>query len=140
MGSDEDVQKLRSDEYRTNLATIGKEIDSFFHLQGLFEKLLDQGRTALHSYTHAGTMQLCRRFQGTDLTPNSSDGSLIEVIQVSTSSAFMVNNLATKYLGFEEEWTRNSSLYAQWGKPKPQEQTQSACFGNLPGCDCRRVY
>lgn len=140
MGSDEDVQKLRNDEYRTNLATIGKEIDSFFRLEGLFEKLLDQGRTALHSYTHAGTMQLGRRFKGTDLTPNYSEGSLIEVIQVSTSSAFLVNNLVTKYLGFEEEWEQNSTLYEQWGKRKGEEQTQSPCFGNLPGCDCRLVY
>ncbi len=140
MGSDEDVQKLRNDEYRTNLATIGKEIDTAFRLEGLLENLLNQGRTALHSYTHAGTMQLGRRFKGTDLTPNYSEGSLIEVIQVSTSSAFMVNNLVTKYLGFEEEWKQNSSLYEQWGKPAPQKEAQSACFGNLPGCDCRLVY
>jgi hypothetical protein len=140
MGSDEDVQKLRNDQYRTNLATIGKEIDAFFHFEGLLEKLLDKGRLALHSYTHAGTMQLGRRFQGTALTPNYSEGSLIEVIQVSTSSAFMVNNLATKYLGFEEEWKQNSSLYEWWGEAKPQEQPQSSCFGNLPGCDCRLVY
>ena len=119
MGSDEDVQKLRNDEYRTNLATIGKEIDTAFGLEGLLERLLDQGRLALHSYTHAGTMQLGRRFKGTDLTPNYSEGSLIEVIQVSTSSAFMVNNLVTKYLGFEEEWKQNSNLYEQWGKPTP---------------------
>jgi len=109
---------LRNDEYRTNLATIGKEIDSDFRLEGLLEKLLNQGRTALHSYTHAGTMQLGRRFSGTDLTPNYSAGSLIEVIQVSTSSAFMVNNLVTKYLGFEEEWSENSELYIQWGRAK----------------------
>src|SRR6266542_1358894 len=116
--SDEDVQKLRNDEYRTNLATIGKEIDSFFHLDGLLERLLSQGRTALHSYTHAGTMQLGRRFKGTALTPNYAEGSLVEVIQVSTSSAFMVNNLVTKCLCFEKEWQENSSLYEQWGRSK----------------------
>jgi hypothetical protein len=140
MGSDEDVQKLRNDEYRTNLATIGKEIDTAFRLEGLLERLLDQGRLALHSYTHAGTMQLGRRFKGTDLMPNYSEGSLIEVIQVSTSSAFMVNNLVTKYLDFEEEWQENSKLYERWGKPEPQEAMRSACFSNLPGCDCRLVY
>jgi hypothetical protein len=32
---------------------------------------------------------------------------------VSTSSAFMVNNVVTKYLGFEEEWKENSRLYEQ---------------------------
>jgi hypothetical protein len=140
MGSDEDVEKLRNDEYRTNLATIGKEIDSFFRLEGLLEKLLNTGRLALHSYTHAGTMQLGRRFKGIDLTPSYSEGSLIEVIQVSTSSAFMVNNLVTKYLGFEEEWKKNSRLYELWGNPTAQEEFESTCFGNLPGCECRRVY
>ena len=130
-GLTRDVQKLRNDEYRTNLATIGKEIDTAFRLESLLERLLDQGRLALHSYTHAGTMQLGRRFKGTDLEPNYSAGSFIEVIQVSASSAFMVNNLVTKYLGFDVRAVGNTSAH---------EAVRSACFGNLPGCDCRLAY
>jgi hypothetical protein len=116
MGSAEEVQKLRDDTYRTNLATIGKEIDIAFGMDSLFQNFLKQGRTALHSYTHAGTMQLGRRFKGTDLTPNYSEESLVEVINVSSSAVFMVNNLVTKHLGFDEEWKENSRLYAEWSK------------------------
>lgn len=117
--SEDDLKKLRSDEYRTNLATVGKEIDIAFGLGGLFEKFLNGARNALHSYTHAGLSQLGRRFKGTDLAANYGEGEIIEVIRVSTSSAFMVNNLATKHFGFEEEWKKNTELYAQWGtRPK----------------------
>jgi len=116
MGSQEVLEKLHKDEYRTNLATVGKEIDDAFKSNDLFEKFLQAARKALHSYTHAGMMQLGRRFSGTDLRANYSDGEIIEVIRVSTSAVFMVNNLVTKHLGFEEEWKENNRLFAEWGK------------------------
>ncbi len=110
------LERLHKDEYRTNLATVGKEIDAFFKSSDLFETFLHGARTALHSYTHAGMMQLGRRFSGTDLKANYSEGEIIEVIRVSASAAFMVNNIVTKYLGFEDEWKENNRLYAELGK------------------------
>jgi hypothetical protein len=59
---------------------------------------------------------LGRRFSGDDLLANYSEQEIIEVIRVSTSAVFMVNNLVTKHLGFEEEWARNNQLYDEWGK------------------------
>ena len=116
MGSAEDVRKLREDEYRTNLATIGTEIDRYFGTGDLFGRLLTSAREALHSYTHAGVLQLGRRFSGTDLVANYEEGEILEVIRVSTSVAFMVNNLVTKHFGFEEEWKNNMGLYEGWGR------------------------
>jgi len=116
MGSEEDVRKLREDEYRTNLSTVGKEIDTAFGTDDFFENFLKRARVALHSYTHAGVHQLGRRFSGDDLVANYSEEEIIEVIRVSTSAVFMVNNLVTKHFGFEEEWKRNNQLYDQWGK------------------------
>ena len=116
MGSNEDVRKLREDEYRTNLATIGPEIDRAFGTDDLFEKFLTGARLALHGYTHVGTHQLGRRFSGTDVVTNYSDAELCEVINVSTSAVFMVNNVVTKHFGLEEEWKRNTELYVEWGK------------------------
>jgi hypothetical protein len=116
MGSAEDVRKLHEDEYRTNLATIGGEIDKAFGTDNLFENFLTNARKALHSYTHAGVLQLGRRFSGTDLVANYSDGEIQEVIRVSTSAAFIVNNLVTKHFGFEEEWKKNTDLYVEWGQ------------------------
>lgn len=117
MGSDEDLERIVKDMYQTNFKTIGGEIDTAFGTGTLFEKFLnDSTRVALHSYTHGGMQQLGRRFKGTDLTPNYSEAELLETIRVSTSAIFIVNNLVTKYLGFEDEWKQNSQLYEEWGK------------------------
>ena len=110
------MRKLREDEYRTNLSTVGKEIDTAFGTDDFFENFLKKARVALHSYTHARVHQLGRRFPGNDLVANYSEDEIIEVIRVSTSAVFMVNNLVTKHMGFEEEWKRNNQLYDEWGR------------------------
>jgi hypothetical protein len=43
MGSEDDVRQLREDEYRTNLSTVGKEIDTAFGTNDLFEDFLKKG-------------------------------------------------------------------------------------------------
>ena len=116
MGSNEDLQKLRDDEYRTNLSTVGKQIDAAFGTDDLFERFLMKARNALHSYTHAGILQLGRRFSGTDLTPNYTEQEILEVIRTATSAAFMVNNLVAKHFGFERESEEASKLFEEWGK------------------------
>jgi hypothetical protein len=116
MGSDDDVKQIVKDTYKTNFSTIRGEIDDAFGTGTLFEKFLDEAtRVALHSYTHGGMQQIGRRFKGTDLTPNYSEGELLETVRVSTSAIFLVNNLATKYLGFEDAWEQGSKLYEEWG-------------------------
>lgn len=114
-GSSEDIERLRRDEYRTNFKTIGPEIDKAFQTDSLFENFLGQAKDALHGYTHAGLHQLGRRFSGDDLLASYSDAEIHELIRVSTSGVFMVNNLVTKHLRFEEEWKRNNELYVEWG-------------------------
>ncbi len=115
MCSDETLRKLHTDEYRTNLATVGAEIDNAFDMEGFFQNFLANARAALHSYTHVGMLQLGRRFSGTDLIANYSEAEIVEVIRASTSSIFMVNNIVTKHFKFEEEWTKNAELFNEWG-------------------------
>jgi len=115
-GSKEDVRKIRQDEYRVNFGKIGPWIDAEFGLMGLFTKFLANARTALHSYTHAGVFQLARRFDGHELKARYDDGAILEVINVSTSAVWMVTNLATKHLRFDEEAHRAEALYLEWGK------------------------
>lgn len=122
MCSDEVLQRLHNDEYRTNLVTVGAEIDAAFNLEGFFQRFLKRARTALHSYTHAGLLQLGRRFRGTDLAVNYREEEIIEVIRASTSAVFMVNNLMTKHFGFEEEWKKNTDLFDEWGKHPNDQQ------------------
>jgi hypothetical protein len=77
---------------------------------------LTQARPLLHSFTHAGLAQLARRFKGNDLIPDYREAEIREVIRVSTSAVFMVNNLVTKHFGFEQEWKENTDLFTEWGK------------------------
>ena len=116
MGSEEDLRRLCNDEYRTNFGTVGKEIDATFGTDDFFEKFLKGAKNSLHSYTHAGLLQLDRRFSGTDLAPSYSEGEIVEVIRTTMSAAFLVTNLVTKNFGFEEEWRKCTQLFGEWGK------------------------
>lgn len=124
MASEDDLKKLINDDYRTNFGTIGKEIDTFFHTEGLFENFLNGAKKALHSYTHAGMLQVGRRFIGTDLLPNYDEGEVIEVIRTTTSAIFMATNLVTKHFGFEDEWNRCTELFAEWGKSGDEKKAE----------------
>lgn len=116
---DDILKKILDDEYRTNFGTVGKEIDDAFRLEGKFENFLTKAKDALHGYTHVGMHQLGRRFNGTDLVPNYSEEEITEVIHTSTSAVFMVSNIVTKYLRFEEEWKETSRLFGEWGDSHP---------------------
>jgi hypothetical protein len=111
MGSEEDFTKLKTDKYITNFAKIGKKIDGHFQTETLFEKFLDESKALLHSFTHVGAMQLNRRFLGSDLAPSYSEEEIVSLIRVSSSAAFIANNLVTKRLGLDDEWAENSRLF-----------------------------
>ncbi len=115
--SEEDLKRIRSDEYAVNFKQIGPRIDADFGLDHLMENFLnDVTRNALHSYTHSGLLQLGRRFDGNDIKPSYSDGEIIEVVRVATSAVFMVTNLVTKHFGFEEDWEHVSEIFADRGR------------------------
>jgi hypothetical protein len=113
-GSTDDVQGLQQDVYRVNFATIGPWVDAEFGLGNFFTRLLTRARDALHSYTHAGVSQLARRFDGRDLKPRYEDDEIIEVIRSCTSAAWMVTNLVTKHLHFDEEAEEAQELFLEW--------------------------
>ena len=77
---------------------------------------MHDARTVLHSYTHAGMMQLGRRFKGNDLMQNYADNEIIEVIRSTTSAAWMVTCLVTRHFEFEDEWKAANELFAELGK------------------------
>jgi hypothetical protein len=117
MGSDEEIKSLREDRYKVNFKDIGPEIDRAFGLDHMMENFLNEKtRNALHSYTHAGLLQLGRRFESGYVKPNYSDDEIVEVIRVSTSALFMLTNLVTKHFGFEDDWSKVTDLYVDWGK------------------------
>lgn len=125
-GSDTVIEQLHDDTYQTNFGKVGKEIDKAFGLDGFFENLLKRTKAALHSYTHAGLLQLGRRFNGSDLAANYKEEEIVEVIRASVSCVFMVNNLMTKHFSWEQEWKQNTDLFVEWGKhPKDNKLTPS---------------
>jgi hypothetical protein len=90
-GSEAELQRLQTDDYRVNLEKIGPWIDAEFGLEGLMERFLHKRtREALHSYTHAGLLQIGRRFDSGYVKPKYSDGEIVEVIRVATSAIFML--------------------------------------------------
>ncbi|MGC9996773.1 MAG: hypothetical protein ABSE79_15760 [Terriglobia bacterium] len=129
MGSEEDVRKLRNDEYRTNFGTVGNQIDAFFGTGDWFESFLNRAKNALHSYTHAGLSQLGRRFSGNDVTPSYSEEEIIDLIRTSTIAAFLVTKLVTKHFGFEQEERRCGELFGEWGK-HPRTSDHRECWGH----------
>jgi len=116
IGSADDLKNIRADEYKTNFKKIGKAIDASVYKDNVFERFLSDTRLMLHSFSHVGTMQLNRRFSNSDLTENYPTEEIIALIRFSTSATFMVNNVVTKHLGFDEEWLENTRLFEEWAK------------------------
>jgi hypothetical protein len=110
MGSDEEVLAIKEDKYQVNFKTIGARIDGAFALNGFFEKTLLESRVALHSYTHSGSFQIARRFQG------YSDGAILNVIEGSMTALFMATIVVTKHVGFEQEWQITTELFSEYNK------------------------
>jgi hypothetical protein len=80
------------------------------------ENFLKQARKALHSYTHSGALQLGRHLDGDEIKPHYSEGEIYEVINVTSSAAFMVTSLLTKHFGLDEEWQAAARVFAEWGR------------------------
>ncbi len=104
------LKSLRNDKYTVNFKEVGPYLDKTYGFGGLFEKIM-KTQGPLHSFTHSGTSQLSRRFDGNDVRPTFPDAEIIEVIGSTTSMTFMVTALATKHLGFEQEWKAVNEIY-----------------------------
>jgi hypothetical protein len=123
MGSDEEVLAIKEDKYRVDFKTIGALIDGAFALNGFFEKTLLESRVALHSYTHSGSFQITRRFQG------YSEGATLNVTEGSMTALFRATIVVTKHFGFEDEWRTTTELFAEYNK-RPSEVPESTRLYN----------
>lgn len=115
-GSGEDVRKLQDDTYITDFDKIGQWMDKEFGAGTLFTNFIGHAQAALHSFTHAGLSQIGRRFDGHNLKPSYKDGEIIEVIESTTSTVWMVTNLVTIHLGFVKEANEAQNLYLEWSE------------------------
>jgi hypothetical protein len=111
--TDENLKKILDDTYRVNYSTVGKEIDGFFKLHGLFDKFLRESTPLLHSFTHSGRAQLARRVDGTNITPRYAESEIGALIRVGSSAAFMATSLVTKHFKFEAEWQSAQQMFVE---------------------------
>ncbi len=116
MGADETMLQLKNDAYRVNFARVGEEIDKAFGLDFFAKSLNKAVREALHSYTHSGSFQIARRFDENSIKSRYSDGAILNVIEASTTAAFMATIVVTKHFGFEEEWHATTELFSEYNK------------------------
>jgi hypothetical protein len=122
LGTEEDVCKIKHDEYRTYFQTVGKEIDKLFGTDTLLDTYLNGMAGVLHSFTHSGLSQLARRFKKGSLDANYKDAEIYELIHHSTSAVWMVTNVLAKTFKFEEEAKRCEQLYIAWAQvPRPDQ-------------------
>ncbi len=63
-GSDEEVRRLRRDQYTVSYEKDGARIDKAVGTGSSLETYLKNSRSLLHSFTHSGKAQLSRRFSG----------------------------------------------------------------------------
>jgi hypothetical protein len=115
IGDPDDLRRLCDDTYRTNFSTVGKKIDLAFQLNGTFETFLRESRNALHSFTHSGLQQFMRQYRGTELCPDYPDDEVSEIINVATSSKFLLANAVTKFFGWDDLWLAANNHYREWG-------------------------
>jgi hypothetical protein len=118
VGSDEDRGKIKADTYKVNFKTIGAEIDSkyFQDHPGYFAPFLKMTIKSLHSYTHSGTEQLRRRFDGNNLDAKYTDNEIADVIQLSAMSTWWVTILVLQLFGYAGEAKLSNDWLVEWGK------------------------
>jgi hypothetical protein len=114
--TNEDVIRIKNDEYRMNFKEVGAKIDKAFGLNFFENTLKEPVRKALHSYTHSGRLQVNRRFDGHLVKPNYTDDAILDVLEGSTTAVFMATILVTNRLGFAEEWRTTNQLFDQYHK------------------------
>ena len=118
IGSDDDRAKIKADTYKVNFKTIGAEIDSKYlqNHPGYFGPFLKMAIKSLHSYTHSGTEQLRRRFDGNSLDAKYTDNEITDVIQLSVMSTWWVTFLVLQLFGYTEELKLSNDRLVEWGK------------------------
>jgi hypothetical protein len=115
-GSEEDLTLIQRDKYTVKFKEIGPWIDAEFGLESAMEDFLNTASNVLHSYTHSGAMQLGRRLDGNIIKPNYRDSEIIEVINVATSSIYMVTKLVVAVFGYDGDARRVDQLFIEWAK------------------------
>jgi hypothetical protein len=115
-GTEEQVELIRTDKFRTDFKGAAEEIDQLFALD-FFAKTFDKRvRGALHSFTHSGAMQVARRFDGNNISPAYRDEEKWDTIRMTTLAFAMGTVVITGALSFDPERVRANKIMSEYTK------------------------
>ena len=116
VGTEDQVELIRTDKFRTDFKGAAEEIDQLFALD-FFAKTFDKRvRDVLHSFTHSGAMQVARRFDGNNISPAYRDEEKWDTIRMTTLAFAMGTVVITGALGFDPERTRANEIMSEYTK------------------------
>jgi uncharacterized protein DUF6988 len=116
VGSADEVSKIRKDRYKADLVKVGVRVDQALGLESpLFDGLYKTMQKALHSFTHSGTRQLNRRFEGNDVGANYPAEGIQALITSCASAVFAITLLVTRHFHFEHEEYQAMLLWNKYG-------------------------
>jgi hypothetical protein len=115
-GSEDEVRRLRNDQYTVNYEKDGARIDKAVGTGSLLETYLKTARPLLHSFTHSGKAQLSRRFLGNDVEQSFCAPEIVSLIANCASAVFMITVLITRHFDFSQEWEAAQKIWLQYGE------------------------
>ena len=114
VGTDEQVLKIRQDEFRVNFAKDGLMIDKALGTGTRMEGFLKETRDLLHSLTHSGTAQLGMHLDAGQIGPSVSDGQILALLRHCSNAAFLMTILVAKHYDMREELDTASKLFREY--------------------------
>jgi hypothetical protein len=113
------------DKFPVNMPDMAKAIDEAYRAGHFFVGLKDRGWAPLCSYSHSGMLQLGRRFTGSKVVPNYSDG---EIYEATTTVTTCIVLLAGKFLAYQNhaaECIAVEALAYSYGPMKGQKPDEN---------------
>lgn len=114
-GSDEQVLKIRKGQYNVSYEKDGARIDKEMGTAPLLEKYLKDARPLLHSFTHSGTAQLWRSFDGSGLGSNFTNAEIKGLVRNCASAAFLTTVAVALHFGFHQEIEIANHVWVEYG-------------------------
>jgi len=114
--TDEQVERfIKDDEIGMSMGQLAEANDENYRALGFFKNLKVRTWDGLNSYTHTGMLQLGRRFTAGDLTPDYSQGQILEVTTAITTCVLVLVQKFLAVRGHADESRVAERLISTYG-------------------------
>jgi hypothetical protein len=111
-GSDAQFDSILKGTYATEFSVVLAQIDAAVWKEPLLGGWLTKERMrVLHGFTHGGTEQLIRQFNGRDIIPNYPENEVLGVLDFTSFFAFMTALFVTDFLGCVPEHQAATEMF-----------------------------